>query len=108
MPKSLLLFAALLISACSVQSQDIIAREAARSTVSRVVVERFPNVPVQPAIDCVIDNASAQQIYALAVDTVGGPTESSVQIVSEIAAQPETFQCLGNRGLPALLQGALR
>ncbi|WP_023852469.1 hypothetical protein [Ponticoccus alexandrii] len=95
-------------AACSAQSQDAIAREAARSTVNRVVVERFPGVPVQPAIDCVIDNASAQQIYALAVDTVGGPTESSIQIVSEIAARPETLSCLANRGLPALLQGALR
>lgn len=110
MTKFPLFLAALTLSlaACSPQSQDVIAREAARSTVSRVVVERFPGVPVQPAIDCVIDNASAAQIYALAVDTVGGPTESSAQIVMDIAAQPATFQCLANRGLPALLQGALR
>ena len=106
MKKALLLILAL--GACTAQSQDTIAREAARSTVSRVVVQRFPGVPVQPAIDCVIDNASAQQIYALAVDTVGGPTESSIQIVSEIAARPETLSCLANRGLPALLEGTLR
>lgn len=103
MRKALLL--TLLLAACSPQSQDQIARSAARSTVSKVVAERFPGVPVQPAIDCIIDNAEAAQIYALAADSVTGPTQSTVQIVSEIVSKPETIRCLSTQGLPALLQG---
>ncbi|MBP0481461.1 hypothetical protein J5474_03015 [Sagittula sp. M10.9X] len=98
-----LLFAA--VAACSPQVQDQIAREAARSTVARVVTQQLPGVPVQPAIDCVIDNATAAQIYALGADTLGGPTQSSVEIVAQIASQPQTVQCLATRGLPALMQG---
>ena len=93
-----------LTAACSQQAQDQVAREAARATVSRVVAERLPGVPVQPAIDCVIDNANATQIRALAADAVLGVTESSAQIVSDIVSKPETLTCLAAEGLPALLR----
>ncbi|SEK57945.1 hypothetical protein SAMN05444413_102257 [Roseivivax marinus] len=94
----------LLVGACTAQTQDQIARNAARSTVNRIVLERYPGVPVEPAIGCVIDNASAQQIYALAADSVTGPTASSAQIVAEIVQRPETLTCLAAEGLPALLR----
>ncbi|ETX15106.1 hypothetical protein OCH239_17620 [Roseivivax halodurans JCM 10272] len=81
-------------AACTPQTQDQIARNAARSTVNRVVLERYPNLPLEPAINCVIDNASAQQIYALGADSIGGPTESSAQIVSEVVQKPESVRCL--------------
>lgn len=100
----LVLAAALALAACSPESQDRIARDAARSTISKVVVDRFPGVPVQPAIDCIIDNASSTQIYALAADSVTGPTESTVQIVSDIVSKPETLTCLAAEGLPALIR----
>ncbi|MFC4731564.1 hypothetical protein [Salipiger abyssi] len=103
MRKALLL--TVLLTACSPQSQDEIARAAARSTVSKVVTERFPGVPVEPAIGCIIDNATATQIYALAGDSLTGPTQSTVQIVSEIVSKPETLTCLAAEGLPALMQG---
>ena len=94
-----------MLAACSPQAQDQIAREAARSAITPVVTERFPGLPVEPAIDCIIDNASAAQIRALAADAVLGPTESTVEIVSDIVARPETLACLAERGLPALLGG---
>lgn len=92
------------LSACSPQAQDDIARQAARSAIAPVVEKRFPGVPLQPAIDCIIDNANATQIRALAVDSVTGPTESTVQIVSDIVSKPETLTCLAAEGLPALLK----
>lgn len=101
------LLIAVALAACSPESQDQIARSAARSTVSNVVAERLPGVPVQPAIDCIIDNANATQIYALAADSVTGPTESSVEIVRDVVAKPETLSCLASQGLPALLQRGL-
>ncbi len=103
-----LAFAAILVLAgCSVQQQDQIARDAARSTITPVLIERFPGVPLEPALNCVIDNASAVQIRALALDGVTGATESTVQIVTDIISKPETIQCLATRGLPALLEQRL-
>lgn len=98
------LLALALLGACSPQAQDALARDAAKSVVARTAAERLPGVPVEPYTDCIIDNASAQQILALAADSVTGPTESSWEIVSQIASKPETLQCLVATGLPALLR----
>lgn len=93
-----------LLAACSPQAQDDLARSAARSTLTPIVTEKFPGVPLQPTVDCLIDNANAQQIRALAADAVLGPTESTVQIATDIASKPETLRCLATNGLPALLR----
>jgi hypothetical protein len=100
----LVLASLVLLAGCSVQQQDRIAREAARSAITPVLVERFPGIPLEPTLDCVIDNASAVQIRALALDGVTGPTQSTVQIVTDIVSQPETLTCLAAEGLPALLR----
>ncbi|MFZ7092031.1 hypothetical protein [Primorskyibacter sp. 2E233] len=97
------LLAGLGLAACSPQAQDQFAREAARSAITPVVAERFPGVPVEPTINCIIDNASAPQIRALALDSVAGPTQSTVEIVTNIVSKPETLTCLAAEGLPALL-----
>lgn len=108
MRKTLILTAfGVMLAACSPQVQDQIARDAARSAITPVLVERFPGVPLEPALDCVIDNANAVQIRALALDTVTGPTESTVQIVTDILSKPETIRCLAVEGLPALLNQRL-
>lgn len=91
------------LGARSPQARDALARDAARSTIAPVATERFPGFPVQRVLDCIIDNASAVQIRALAADAVCGATESSLRIVSDIAARPETRTCLGKQALPALL-----
>ncbi len=95
------------VAACSPQAQDDIARQAARSAITPVIQDKFPGVPVQPAVDCVINNATAPQIRALAVDAVAGATASTVEIVTQIVSKPETLTCLAADGLPALLNGAL-
>ena len=108
MPKALILIlTALALTSCSPQAQDRIARDAARSAITPVLVERFPGVPLEPALDCVIENANAVQIRALALDSLAGPTESTVQMVSDIVSQPETLRCLAAEGLPALLGARL-
>ncbi|RVT82770.1 hypothetical protein DXV76_16175 [Rhodobacteraceae bacterium CCMM004] len=99
-----LLVAALPLAGCVTMTQDQIAREAARAAITPVVVREFPGVPVEPALDCLIDNASANEILALAADSVGGPTASTVEIVTRIAARPATLQCLASDGLSAFLR----
>lgn len=95
---------ALVLAACSPQAQDRVAREAARSAITPVVTQRFPGVPLEPTLDCIIDNANAAQIRALAADAVLGANQNTIEIVSDIVSKPETITCLAAEGLPALLR----
>ena len=101
--KVLELLPLLALSACVVPSTEQITRDAARSTVNRVVVSRFPALPVEPSIDCIIDNATQGEIRGLASDAVTGPGEASIQTVFSIIRRQRTVQCLATRGVPALL-----
>jgi hypothetical protein len=92
------------LAAC-VEAQNQIARDAARSAVRPVLAERFPGVPLEPATDCVIDNATGGEIISLASDAARGrPDEGTVQTVLTIATRPETITCLATEGLPVLLR----
>ncbi len=93
----------LALAACTPAQQDDLARNAARQAVRPVLAENFPGVPLEPAIDCVINNAGASEILVLAADAVTGPTASTVEIVANIIARPETITCLATEGLPVLL-----
>jgi len=95
-------FAALLV-ACTPTQQDDLTRRAAKNAVRPVLAERFPGVPLEPAADCVIDNANSTELLSLAADAVTGPTASTVEIVTNIVSRPATLACLAAEGLPALL-----
>ena len=97
----------MVLSACSSGVEDEIARDAARQAVRPVLAENFPGVPLEPATDCVIDNATAGEILSLAADAVTGPTASTVETVAVIISRPETIECLAVEGLPALLPTVL-
>lgn len=99
--KRLLLVLAL--AACSPAAQEQLTRDAARQAIRPVLAERFPGVPLELATDCVIDNATQSELFALAADAVTGPTASTVEIVSDVVSRPETIQCLATEGLPVLL-----
>lgn len=104
----LVLCAVLLLAACTPVQQDRLARDAARQAIRPVLAERLPGVPVEPAVDCVIENASAQEILTLAADAVTGPTASTVEVVARIVQRPETLQCLVREGAAlAVVMGAL-
>lgn len=93
----------LLLLACSPAAQDALARDAARQAVRPVLAEQLPGVPLEPATDCIIDNATSSEIFALAADALTGPTASTVQIVTDIISRPNTITCLATEGLPVLL-----
>ena len=101
--KRLLLLATISLTACTSAQQDGLARDAAKQAVRPVLAERFPGIPLEPATDCIIDNANAQEILALAADSVTGPPASTAEIVTRIVSRPETIQCLATEGLPVLL-----
>jgi hypothetical protein len=96
---------ALGLTACvDSEPANYIAREAAKDAVRPVLQRRLPGVPVEPAVNCVIDNATASEILSLAEDGVTGtPDDGTVRIVSDIVRRQGTIDCLIREGLPALL-----
>ena len=96
---------ALLLAACTPAQQDDLTRDAAKRAVRPVLAERFPGIPLEPATDCIIDNATSRELLSLAADAVTGPTANTVEIVGDIASRPETIRCLAEEGLPILLGG---
>ena len=101
--RHLTIMALIWLGACTQADRDELARSAARQAIRPVLAQQLPGVPLEPAIDCVIDNASAGQLLALAADAVTGPTQSTFEVVNSIVSQPETLTCLAVSGLPALL-----
>ncbi|MEQ9015951.1 MAG: hypothetical protein RLO38_16475 [Roseovarius confluentis] len=93
----------ILLAACTPQMQDELTRDAARTAVRPVLEQRFPGVPLEPASDCVIDNATSPELLSLASDAVTGPTANTAEIVSDIVSRPATIECLAREGLPVLL-----
>ncbi len=90
------------LAACDPAAGDRLARDAARSVIGRTVATRFPGVPVQPAIDCLIDNASPNEILGLASDTVTGPTAATTETILAIARRPEAIRCFAASGAATL------
>ncbi|MCL1628655.1 MULTISPECIES: hypothetical protein [Roseinatronobacter] len=103
MIRAALIAAPLALSACA-GLQDELARDAAKRSVNPVLAERFPGVPLEPASDCVIDNASAGELTRLALagaqPTVSDETSA---LVVQIATRPETIRCLATDGLAPFL-----
>ena len=98
----------LALTACAPGAQDQIARSAAKEAVRPVLAERFPGVPLEGATDCVIDNATSQEILTLAADAVTGPTASTVEVVGRIVTRPEAIECLVREGAAlAIVMGAV-
>ncbi len=90
--------------ACSPQTRDQLTRDAARTVIRPVVANQFPGVPLDPAIDCVINNATSGELLGLAGDSVTGATAATTHTVATIATRPGTLNCLASDGLAAFLQ----
>lgn len=102
--KWLLLIPLVALTACGEDGfADQLARKEAKDTVRPVLAQRFPGVPLEPATDCVIDNASAGEILKLASAGVTGLGPEETQLVVEIATRPETIECLLKDGLAPFL-----
>jgi hypothetical protein len=92
------------VMGCTPEARDDVTRDAAKRAVRPVIADKFPGVPVEPAVDCIIDNAQSRELLALAADAITGPTASTAENVGIIASRPETLTCLATKGLPAFLK----
>lgn len=106
-PIALALIAVFPLSAC-VGFQDVadqLARQQARTFVNTEVERRFPGVDATPITNCVIDNASAQEIVTIAGGIALGNTDAASGAVSDILQRPATLQCTAGNYLDGLLRG---
>jgi len=85
---------------------EVSARTAARSVVNSVVAQRFPGVDAAPFTDCIIDNATTQEIFELAKGAVAvAPSNDAVSTVVTIAGRPAATKCIAQNAIGPL--GAL-
>ncbi len=82
---------------------DQIARDQARNAVNPVLAKRFPGVPLEPASNCVINNASASEIIQLAKAGATTVAQTDVELIVQIATRPETIECLLEDGIAPFL-----
>ena len=101
--RQLLLLIPVLLMGCGTPLADEIARDQARKAVNPVLAERFPGVPLEPASNCVINNASASEIFQLARAGTTTVSQTDVELIVQIATRPETIQCLLEDGIAPFL-----
>lgn len=102
----LALTAVLLLSACGDDGLvDQLARDQARNAINPVLAQRFPGVPLEPATNCVINEASASEIFRLAKAGTVGLSPEDTQLVIDIATRPDTIKCLLESGITPFLNG---
>lgn len=89
---ALLPAAALALSACSVAESIAVdtGREAAKAVVGPIVSDTVPGAAGTVLTDCIIDNASGEELLALAAQ---GATPENITLVSNILARPDTIAC---------------
>ena len=90
------LSAALALSACIEDlgpAGDMVARDVAKGVVNDVVQRRFPGVNAAPYTDCIIDNATGAEIIQIAQGAALGANQVTTNLVTEIAARPDTVRC---------------
>lgn len=68
-----------------------------------VAAQKFRGVPTDRVVRCLIENADAAQLNALALDSAQGTTEATSDIVTDIAFKAETRLCLRGDGIFGLL-----
>ena len=102
--RALALCAALACAGCVTGPDPVTAatRAAAKATVDEYTARRFPGVPLKPVSDCVIDNASASEILAVA----RRGTEAT-DTITRVVTRESTIGCIAENGAP-LLATALR
>ncbi|WP_371168215.1 succinate dehydrogenase [Aliiroseovarius sp. 2305UL8-7] len=91
----------LVLSGCEAAgvATDQIVRQQAKVAINAAVAQRFPGVNAEPITNCVVDNATTQEIVTIAGAAAAGTPETSSRTIIEIVQRPATLQCITNTGL---------
>ena len=97
--------ATVLLSGCLAPEAAVeqTARSAAKGVINTVMAQKLPGVNTAPYVDCIVDQASTEDLITIAKAAVTGIDNSTVSIVTTIASQPETISCMAQNELGALL-----
>ncbi len=93
--------AAVLLAGCETAEKavDDAARVTAKATVEKVLTAHLPGGiagdKVTPYSDCIIDNASANELFKLSRASVTGVDEQTIGLVTDIIQRPATTTCIG-------------
>lgn len=93
------------LSACTLGDpivQDT-SRQVAKGVVNNVIQQRFPGVNAAPYTDCVIDNATTEEILGLAQNAALGDSQSATATVIQITQRPATTSCITQNALGSVL-----
>lgn len=102
---TLLLTPVVLLTACTPEGQNVVARETAKSVINPILAQRFPGLPLAPISNCVVDNATGPEIVTLASAAVTGVKPTTTQTTLLILQRPGTVNCIANDGLAGILGG---
>ncbi|MFN3846702.1 MAG: hypothetical protein ACK4RZ_12920 [Paracoccaceae bacterium] len=93
--------ALMLLAACDPQQMaDTVGRRAAASVVLPVVQADMPTPVAQKATDCIVRNATAAEVQALARDVAVVAGSSTKATIRAIAIRPEASACFDANGVP--------
>ncbi|PVA07194.1 hypothetical protein [Thalassorhabdomicrobium marinisediminis] len=84
--------AALTLAACDVAQVAAVdtGRAAAKAVIAPIVAETVPGAPGVILTNCIVDNATPQELIVIAS---GGATPQNVTLVGDILARPATVTC---------------
>ncbi len=82
----------LTLSACDIAETVALdtGRDAAKAVVGPIVADTIPGPAGTVLTNCIIDNASGEELFTLGVQ---GATPENITLVSNILARPETVTC---------------
>lgn len=69
------------------------SREAAKRVVTPIVIDKFPGRNTEAYSNCVIDNATTDEIFSLATAAVAGVDQDTVNTVVGISTRGDTLKC---------------
>lgn len=85
------------------QSAEDVARGAAKTVINTAVQSQFPALNASLVTDCIIDNATLDEVVLISRDVVTTtPTAETITLVSDIANRPGTVQCFADKGTDLL------
>jgi hypothetical protein len=94
----------LTLAACSpTDVADKMGRRAAASVVMPVVSANMPSGPAQAATNCIVENATAAEVQALARDIAVVAGTSTRATIRAIALRPEAQACFAASGVPPVV-----
>ena len=100
---SVLLAATLMLAACDpAQVADKVGRRAAETVVQPVMAGYMTGPQADTATRCIVDNASADQVQALAQDVGVGAGPRTLANIRAAAANPGAMACMAAAGIPPI------